>query len=277
MNGRFATWFVGIALVAVAGCGGDKEKDKEPATEPSTAKGAEVGKEAGKGSADAPPKRTALTAKSLAPVVIHEIASENVVPTAVVIELASPIIDRQAVGSESPAANLKVTPAIPGVLTHSGISELTFTPSRPFAFDTTYQVELVGVDTVDGTIAPPAGEKWSASFKTPPFKFLGWAPSDIDLDHHKIAMDVAFSGAVLPNAARAGMTFAIDGKPPAGVAMQPSGAGTHAIVVLSDPGIGLGSKLTLQVKDTLASVVGTKAAAASADYIVSSDKAITIK
>jgi uncharacterized protein YfaS (alpha-2-macroglobulin family) len=282
MKGRSATWFAGFAgvalaaLVAVPACGADNGADKDKPADPATS----ATPEAAKGSADAPPKRTQLTAKSLSPVVIHEIASENVVPTAVVIELASPIIDRQAIGSESPAANLKITPAIAGRLVHTGISELTFTPARPFAFDTTYQVELVGVDTIDGTIAPPAGEKWSASFKTPPFKFLGWAPSDIDLEHHKIAMDIAFSGAVIPNAARAGMAFAIDGKPPAGVAMQPSGAGgagTHVIVVLSDPRIALGSKLTLQVKGTLASALGARAAAASAEYLVSSDKAVTIK
>jgi len=182
MKVRLATWFAAIALVA-AGCGGEKEpeKDKETTTATPGVPGAPKGPEAGKGSADAPPRRAALTSKSLSPVVIHEIASENVVPSAVVIELASPIIDRQTVGSESPSVNFKITPAIDGTLIHTGISELTFTPTRPFAFDTTYQVELVAVDTVDGTIAPLPPEKWSASFKTPPFKFLGWAPSDIDL------------------------------------------------------------------------------------------------
>jgi len=40
-------------------------------------------------------KRSAITPKSLSPVLIHELGSENVVPTAVVIELAAPIVDRE--------------------------------------------------------------------------------------------------------------------------------------------------------------------------------------
>src|SRR5690349_8331263 len=188
MTRRYATWLAGIALVAA--CGGEKTEEKDTKTEAGSAgaggaaKGSAAKGSAATASADAPPKRAALTAKALSPVTIHEIASENVVPTSVVIELASPIVEREAVGSASPAANLTITPAIAGTLTYTGISELTFTPARPFAFDTAYQVELVAVDTVDGLIAPPAGEKWSASFKTPPFKLLGWTPSDIDLDHH---------------------------------------------------------------------------------------------
>src|SRR5215510_11145694 len=127
MMGRFATWLVGIALTAAA-CGGEHQAEPDKTNPPNTVKAQDVAK----GSADAPPKRTQLTAKLLSPVVIHEIASENVVPTAVVIELASAIVDRDAVGSTSPAANLKITPQIGGALIHTGISELTFTPSRPF-------------------------------------------------------------------------------------------------------------------------------------------------
>jgi len=92
---------------------------------------------------------------------------------------------------------LKITPAIAGSLVHTGVSELTFTPSRPFEFDTSYQLELVSVDSIDGTIAPAAGDKWGYEFKTPAFKFLSWSPTDIDVEHHKITMDLAFSGPVL--------------------------------------------------------------------------------
>ena len=264
----FATCAVAIALLAIIACGGKKQE-----APPNTV----AAQDLAKGSGDGPPKRAAITPKSLSPVLIHELGAENVVPTAIVIELASPIIDRGAVGSPAPAANLKLTPQIAGSLIHSGISELTFTPSRPFEFDTSYQVELAEVDTIDGPIAPSAGEAWSYAFKTPAFKFLGWAPSEIDLDHHKIAMDVAFSGDVLPNIAKAAMSFAVDGKPVAGVAMKPSGVASHVTFVLSDPRIGLGSKLSVAIKGTLAAVTNAHAAAASAEFIVSSDKAITIK
>jgi uncharacterized repeat protein (TIGR01451 family) len=264
----FATCAAAIALVAFTACGGKKQE--EP---PNTVKAQDLAK----GSGDGPPKRAAITPKSLAPVLIHELGAEGVVPTAIVIELASPIIDRDAVGSPSPAANLKLSPELPGQLIHTGISELTFTPSRPFDFDTTYQVDLVGVDTLDGAVAPAAGDKWSYSFKTPAFKFLGWAPSDIDLAHHKIEMDIAFSGAVLPNIARAAMNFTVDGAPVAGITQKPGGIASHVIVALGDPHIGLGSKLALAIKGTLTSLTGARASAASAAYVVSSDKAITIK
>lgn len=270
MTVRCATCAAGIALMVAAACGGNKNPDQAPAV-----RGKDAGK--GSGSADAPPPRAAITARSLSPVVIHEIGAENVVPTALVIELAAPVIDREAIGSPSPAANLKITPAIGGALIHTGVSELTFTPSRPFDFGTTYQVELAGIDTLDGPIAPAAGERWSYSFKTPAFKFLGWSPSDIDLDHHKIAMDIAFSGAVLPNAARAAISLAIDGRPAAGVAMQPSRDGSHVVVALGDPRIALGARLSLAIKGTLASRTGVRASAATAEYLVSSDKAVSIK
>lgn len=270
MMRRFAVWVSGIAL-ATAGCGGDKKPD-----EPKPAKAAGAA-EAEAGSADAPPRRAAITAKSLSPVVIHELGAEGVIPTAIVIGLAMPIVDQSAVGSTSDAASVRLTPAIAGRLVHSGVAEMTFTPARPFEADTAYQVELVGVPTLDGTIAPGAGDRWSYSFRTPPFRFLGWAPSDIDLVRKRIAMDIAFSGPVLPSAAKAGLVFAIDGKAPAGVAMQPSRAGSHAIVVLSDPRIGLGSKLTVTVRNTLASLTGARASAATAEYVVSNDKVVTIK
>src|SRR4051794_27365804 len=131
---RSATYVALLAGLAIAGCGGKKAPDEDGKTVKA--------QDMAKGSGDAPPKRAAITPKSLSPVLIHELGSENVVPTAIVIELASPIIDRDAVGSRSDAEHLKLTPAIAGTLAHTGISELTFTPTRPFDFDTTYQVEL---------------------------------------------------------------------------------------------------------------------------------------
>ena len=84
-----ATCAVAIALVAIIACGGKKQEQP-----PNTARAQDMAK----GSGDGPPKRAAITPKSLSPVVIHELGAENVVPTAIVIELASPIIDRGAVG-----------------------------------------------------------------------------------------------------------------------------------------------------------------------------------
>ena len=53
----------------------------------------------GKPDADAP-KRAVVTSKRIQPL-IHELGDEHVVPTAVVIELATPIVERGTVGSAS--------------------------------------------------------------------------------------------------------------------------------------------------------------------------------
>src|SRR5688500_9875582 len=94
MTGRYVTyaaWLgaLGVFGVAVAGCG------ETPAEKPP---GSVVAEDVAKGSADAPPKRAALTAKLLSPVVIQELGTENTVPGSIVIELAAPVIDYSDVG-----------------------------------------------------------------------------------------------------------------------------------------------------------------------------------
>jgi uncharacterized protein YfaS (alpha-2-macroglobulin family) len=259
-----------MVLVVAAACGGKKPDDDGKAVK------ARDGATGATGSGDAP-KRAAITAKLISPVVIHELGADNVAPTSIVIELAAPVIDQATVGKPSPAGNLKITPAVAGTLIHTGISELTFTPEHSFEFDQTYQLELTEIDTRDGAIAPAAGDKWAYSFKTPAFKFLGWTPAEIDLEHHKVAMEVAFSGVVMPNIAQAAMSFAIDGRPVRGLPRAAGGASNHVTVELTAPQLAIGSKLTLAINGSVASLTGARASAANAVYVVSNDKAVAIK
>src|SRR5688572_5650103 len=166
-----------LAILSFAvGCGG-RDSDGKQKPDPKTTKGsAEEPDE----KVDGPPKRVALTAKKLAPV-IHELSVENVVPTAVVIEMATPIIDGDLVGGVTSKSVLKITPETKGRLNYSSVSGLTFTPEQPFAFNTQYTFDLQKVETRDGEIAPDANEKWTHSFKTPEFKFLGWSPTELDV------------------------------------------------------------------------------------------------
>ena len=227
-------------------------------------------------STDAPPKRQAVTTKRLAPL-SHELGIDHVVPTSIVIELATPIVDADHIGAVSAQSVVKLEPEIAGTLTYSGVSELTFTPARPFAFDTSYKLELDKLETHDGVLQPAAGERWAYEFKTPEFKFLSWAPIALDLIHHKVTTEVTFSGTVLPNLARAQMAFAIDGRSTTAMSMLPSHQQNTVLVQLTDPGIKLGSKLSLTIAKTLPSLLGTRAAAAHAEYVVSDDKTIEIK
>ncbi len=275
MNRRRATWVLVVA--ALAGCQNKSIFDEDGAKPRSKT---EDKAEQDKG-VDAPPKREPLTAAKLGPV-IHELGADGAVPTSVVIQLAQPIIDRSDVGQVTPKTKVNITPNVAGTVSYTGVSELTFTPSRPFDFDTSYKVDLAAVETRDGVLEAPApdqwGAKWSYSFKTPKFAFLGWAPSDLDLTKNTANMEITFSGAVLPNIARASMTFTVDGKALTNVLGVPTRQQNVVAVQLKDPRIKLGAKLGLSIKKDMASLLGAKLPeAVKADFQVSSDKAISIK
>ena len=245
-----------VIVAASAACGSKKQPaDDTPARSDGNA--------AAGPSTDGAPKRTAVSAQKLSPV-IHELGVDKVVPTAIVIELASAIVDTQQVGQVSEKSRLVLKPEAAGTLTYSKVAELTFTPTAPLAFDTTYQVELDKIETRDGVLEPIGGAKWTYSFKTPSFKFLGWAPTEIDVTKHKLAMAITFSGAVLPNIARAAMTFALDGHPIAGVGVLPSHTPNTVVVEVTDPRLALGSKLSLAIKQGLPSLAAEAKAPAAA-------------
>lgn len=268
---RLATW---VAFVALAACQNRSLLDDWPSPPRSNA---EAKADADKG-VDAPPEREALTAAKLRPV-IHELGADGAVPGAIVIQLATPIIDRNDVGNRTAKTVLKLEPATAGTITYSGVSELTFTPARPFEFDTTYKVTLAAVETRDGQIEAGAnGDAWSYSFKTPSFAFLGWTPSDLDLAKHTATMELAFSGPVLPNLARGAMLFTVDGKTITSVLGQSSRDPNVVAVQLKDPRIQLGAKLGVSIRKDLASALGAKlTAAAKAELAVTTDKAVSIK
>ncbi|HET9484634.1 MAG TPA: hypothetical protein VFO79_11810, partial [Xanthomonadales bacterium] len=265
--------FLAIFSFAI-GCGG-RDSDDKPKPDPKSSTGSAAEAE-GPEQVDGPPKRVALTAKKLAPV-IQELGVDKVVPTAVVIEMATPIIDADLVGGTSSKSVLKITPAIAGRLSYSSVSGLTFVPNNPFEFDTQYTFELQKVETRDGEIGPDAGEKWSYSFKTPKFAFLGWAPQAIDVARNAVTMELTFSGAVLPNVAVQKMTFGVGGKKPAGVQVMRSPTPNTVVVTLTDPDIKLGAKLTMAMTKGLPSTLDAKADAAKAELVVADNKAISIK
>jgi hypothetical protein len=229
--------------LVLAGCGGKKTEKSGGSSSGETPGSATGSAEVG---IDAPPKTMPVSAKRLAPI-IHELGISNVVPTAIVIEVAQPIVDPGLVGQHSGQSKLVIEPEIAGSLTYTGVSELTFTPSVALAYDTQYKVELASLETRDGVIKPASGDKWSYEFKTPGFKFMSWAPTDLELAKHKVTMEIAFSGPVLPNIARNAMTFTIDGKPILNVGAIPTRTASSMAVTLEDPRIKLGGKLGLVI------------------------------
>ena len=264
--------FAASALLLLATCSGHKSKLDDFGK---SGAAASTSSEPTKGHEDEPP-RPAVTAKKMQPL-IHELGAEHVVPQSIVIELATPIVDKEHIGEVSAKSQLEITPETAGSLTYSAESELTFTPTRPFEFDTDYKVELQKVETRDGVLEPSSGETWSYSFHTPKFEVLGWAPTAIETDKHKVTMEVTFSGTVLPNVARAGMAFTIDGKPTTAVAMLPHRPSNVVAVQFTDARTQLGSKLGVTTSKTLASFTGTRAPSSSFEYVVSNDKTVSIK
>jgi len=259
-----------LAALVLAACQNKSKLDDWPAPPRSKAED----KAAADKGVDAPPKRDPLTAAKLAPV-IHEMGSDGAVPTSIVIQLAGAVIDQADVGQRTTKTKLDITPAVAGTITYSGVSELTFTPARPLDFNTTYKVDLAAVETRDGVLAAPA--PWSYSFTTPAFAFLHWAPTDIDLANDTVSMEIAFSGAVLPNLARQAMTFTVGNRVISDVEMLATRNPQVVMVKLVDQGIMLDAKLGLSLKKGLSAVTGAKAPAATASFKVSSDKAVTIK
>ena len=128
---------------------------------------------------DTPPPREPVTATKLSPV-IHELGPDAVVPTTIVIQLATAVIDKADVGMPTTKSKLKLVPDVPGTLTYTGVSELTFTPRGPLAFDTTTRSSSRRsrpAMACSSTAGDQWGEKWHHTFKTPKFTFLGWAPT----------------------------------------------------------------------------------------------------
>ncbi|HET9619857.1 MAG TPA: MG2 domain-containing protein [Kofleriaceae bacterium] len=276
---RSATLVASLALWMVAlGCGNKKPDGADPGA--ATVQAQDVAR-----GSDGAVKRTQLTAKALSPVVIQALGADDTVPRAIVIELAAPIVDKDAVGSPSARKadnadepSFTITPPIKGTLVHTGVSELTFTPAEPFEFNTAYQLTLTSVDTVDGDLAPPPGERWTYAFKTPPFKFLGWAPSEADVDNRALTMDLAFSGPVLPNLALGAFRLTLDGRQIVPEMMPTGGELDHVRLKIEDNDLKVGSELQLELQGNLAAMNGKATLPATrATYKVTGDKAIAIR
>ncbi|HEY3807703.1 MAG TPA: MG2 domain-containing protein [Kofleriaceae bacterium] len=231
---------------------------------------------AGSNAHDAGPARPPVTAAALQPL-IHELGMAHALPTAIVIELAAPITDQTVINSTSAKSVIKLTPEIAGRLSYTNRSELTFTPARPFAFDTTYTIDVDKIETRDGVIAHPANQTWSYSFKTPKFQLVSFSPIDVDTANHRVVADIVFSGPVLPNIARAAMTFAVAGHAPTAVTLLPSHDANTITVRLDDPKLALGAKVAMSLKAGLPSALGAKAAGANVEFAISTDNVVSIK
>jgi hypothetical protein len=281
------TRFLSIAamLLAAGACGRSSSvADPGPAASSPLAKAAAAAAAGAPAAADdeideagdGPPKRAALTANNLS-MVIRELAAADTVPTAVVFDVGVPIVDSHMINSGTGQSVVKITPDVRGQLVYSSVSGLKFTPQGAFAFDTSYQIELLKLETRDGVLEPPAGTRWQYGFKTPAFKLLGWAPTQVDLEGKSITMELAFSGPVLPNAALASLEVLLDGKKPARMIPVPRTGGSAISFQIFDPALAVGSKVSVAVVKDLTAPGGGKLADGRAEHVVTKAKMMSIK
>src|SRR3954470_11809147 len=94
-----------VAAALLSACKSHSSKlDDQPTAGTTSSDGSGAGSAR---STDAPPKPAVVTSKRADPQ-IHELGMEHVVPTAIMIELATPIVDRDHVGSASSKSVVKV-------------------------------------------------------------------------------------------------------------------------------------------------------------------------
>jgi hypothetical protein len=274
-------FWIAAGLAAIAAACGGKSSDAPGSASGSGAPAAVVPQDPAPEdepdpAGDGPPKRAALTADRLAPI-LHPVALPGVAPTSIAIEVGVPIIDQGMVGSTTEKSVLKITPEVRGSLRYTSMSGLAFVPAAGLEPDTDYKVELLKLETRDGVLEPPAGKRWERAIKTPKLALLGWAPGTFNAAGKAIAMEVAFSAPVFPHIALGALDIRVNGKKPAGVGLGPTPNPSTIVLTVSDPAIAVGAKLTLGLTRPLPAVSGAQLQTASAEHVISAAKTVSIK
>ena len=140
-----------------------------------------------------------LTPESLAPV-IRPVGESAVAPRAIAISLARAVVPSERMGTVAEEATVRVVPEVPGTVTWTNRSTLTFEPSEPFAPGTDYAVELVELTAGDSTLRGEGQAIWRKEFTTPELAFLRMAPTKIDAGRGRVDVDLIFTGPVSADA-----------------------------------------------------------------------------
>ncbi|ATB46774.1 alpha-2-macroglobulin family protein [Corallococcus macrosporus] len=200
-------WLVAAMLVsaALAGCKKEEEAPQTPASQaPAATQAADSGTEA-VAHKPVPPTPEALTP------VVRAVSTGDTLPQEVVIEFPREVRPRD--GEVLKDTVVTLTPDVPGSLSWSSLSTLTFTPSGAgFAFDTKYTVSLASVGLDSGVVKPPVAGDWSHAFTTPPFQFVRLVPRQLDTVKGRVEVDAVFSGPVDIAAVRSRASFRVGGQ-----------------------------------------------------------------
>ncbi|NMO14970.1 hypothetical protein HPC49_15965 [Pyxidicoccus fallax] len=246
-----------------------KKEEPKPATPPATSEpatatptpvtGTETGTDAGTGTAFAPP-----TPESLTPV-IRELATEESLPEAIVIEFQRPVMPND--GEVKKGTVVTVSPRVAGNLSWRSPSTLAFTPTAEgFDFETKYTVTLESLETDGGVVRPPSEGAWSHRFTTSGFRFVRLAPKQLDLLKGRVEVDVAFSGPVDLNAVRGRGSFQVEGQPISDVKWRTVPNARDVLTAqLAHPRLKPGATVRFALQEGLAAAGRAKATAPAAD------------
>ncbi|QDE96417.1 alpha-2-macroglobulin family protein [Myxococcus xanthus] len=201
-------WLLAAMLVSatLAGCKKEQESTEPPAPQPQAPVAAQTA-DAGTAVAQAPKP----PAPELLTPVVRAVSTSDVLPQDIVIEFPREV--RPNDGSVLKDTVVTITPDVPGSLSWSSPSTLTFKPSGAgFAFDTKYAVSVSSVGLDSGVVKPAAVGDWSHTFTTPPFQFVRMVPRQLDTVKGRVEVEVVFSGPVDIAAVRSRAGFRVGGQ-----------------------------------------------------------------
>ena len=122
--------------------------------------------------------------------VIRPVGPFGSVPTRIVIDAAHPVVDQTWIGRRAIGFGARLSPNVGGELRWAGRSTLDFVPDEPLQPGTTYHFSLASAVEEGGP------RRWEQEFTTPAFRFSRIAPVTVEIDRHRVDIEVTFSAAV---------------------------------------------------------------------------------
>ncbi len=185
---RILTFFIfaAIILALVFGLSCEPGKNKTPRPAETTVKKVKI--------------ETVSEAKAPEPLSVKISPSGELheLPTSVVVRFSRPVsIEDMKTGSQlDPEKILKIRPHTKGKLYFKNKNTIIFKPEQPFAFSTTYTVELLLKETDKGGLILSGPGPWKTRFSTPPFILRKVVLKKADKKSRETEVLLIFSGPV---------------------------------------------------------------------------------
>lgn len=116
-------------------------------------------------------------------------------PKSVLISFSRPVVPAEMAGQDAGSDTIiNFSPKLEGSISWESASMLIFKPKYILPFNTSFNVELLQVETEKSAIKPQKSGDWSSSFKTPPFIARAAGIDRLDLEKNETDIVILFSG-----------------------------------------------------------------------------------